>query len=82
MLMFVNGFWLSLMVYNSSRILYNPRFVIKDMRVYALHVWEVSVARAGEIQLSLAKRVVIENEVINSPHSVDGQGMAHPRRFS
>jgi hypothetical protein len=52
------------------------------MRVYALHGWEVSVARAREIQLSLTGKVVTENEVINSPHSVDGQGMAHFRRFN
>jgi len=52
------------------------------MRVHALHGWEVRVARAREIQLSLAKKVVAENEVINLPHSVDGQGMAHPRRFN
>ena len=59
-------------------MLYNP----SNLRVHALHGWEVSVARAREIQLSLAKKVVTENEVINPPHSVDGQGMAHPRRFS
>ena len=52
------------------------------MRVHALYVWVVSVARAREIQLSLAKKVVTKNEVINPPHSVDGQGMAHPRRFN
>jgi deoxyinosine 3'endonuclease (endonuclease V) len=87
--------------------------------VRALHGWEVSIARAREIQLSLVKRVVTENEVINrrfvvgidifSPHVlgllsfpesllfqptceklgnipdlilIDGQGMAHPRRFN
>jgi hypothetical protein len=63
-------------------MLYNPRFVIQNMRVHALYVWVVSVARAREIQLSLAKKVVTKNEVINPPHSVDGQGMAHPRRFN
>jgi deoxyribonuclease V len=35
------------------------------MRVHALHAWEMSVARAREIQLSLAKRVVTENGVTN-----------------
>jgi len=28
------------------------------------------------------EKVVTENEVINPLHSVDGQGMAHPRRFN
>ena len=28
------------------------------------------------------EKVVTENEVINPPCSVNGQGMAHPRRFS
>ena len=36
-----------------------------------LHEWEVSTARAREIQLSLAKRVTNENEAIN-PHLVAG----------
>jgi len=40
-------------------------FIIQDMRVQALHGWEVSIARAKEIQLSLARRVVTESEVIN-----------------
>ena len=39
--------------------------------MHKLHDWEVSVARAKEIQLSLAKRVVTENEVIN-PRLVAG----------
>jgi deoxyinosine 3'endonuclease (endonuclease V) len=63
-------------------MLYNPRFVIQDMGVHVLRGWDVSIARTMEIQLSLAKRVVTENEVINPPHSIDGQGMAHPRRFN
>jgi len=41
------------------------------MRVHKLHDWEVGAARAKEIQLSLAKRVVTENEVIN-PRLVAG----------
>jgi deoxyribonuclease V len=36
------------------------------MRVHELHGWEVSVALAREIQLSLAKRVVTENKVVNA----------------
>ena len=40
-------------------------FIIQDMRMQALHGWDVSIARAKEIQLSLAKRVVTESEVIN-----------------
>ena len=58
-------------------------FIIQDMRVHALHGWEVSVARARELQLSLAKKVVTENEVINpcliagiDISSPDAQGVA------
>jgi len=40
-------------------------FIIQDMRVRALHEWEVSVARAREIQFSLAKRVVTKNGITN-----------------
>ena len=53
------------------------------MRVHTFHGWEVSVAKAREIQLSLAKRVVAENVVgklglvagidISAPHA---QGVA------
>jgi deoxyribonuclease V len=35
------------------------------MKVHKLHEWEVSVARAKEIQLSLAKKVVAESEGID-----------------
>jgi len=52
-------------------------FIIQDMRVHALHGWEVSVARAREIQLSLARRVVTENEVIN-PRLVAGIDISSP----
>jgi deoxyribonuclease V len=52
-------------------------FIIQDMRVQALHGWEVSVARAKEIQLSLAKRVVTESEVIN-PRLVAGIDISAP----
>ena len=41
-------------------------FIIQDMRVQRLHRWEVSAARAREIQLNLAKRVVIENGIIDA----------------
>ncbi|GAF67968.1 unnamed protein product, partial [marine sediment metagenome] len=41
------------------------------MKVLKLHEWEVSTARAREIQLNLAKRVVTEDGVIN-PHLIAG----------
>ena len=47
------------------------------MKVHKLHEWEVSVAQAREIQLSLAKRVVTENEAIN-PHLVAGIDISSP----
>ena len=47
------------------------------MRVHALHGWEVSIARAREIQLSLAKRVVNESEVTN-PRFVAGIDISAP----
>jgi deoxyribonuclease V len=52
-------------------------FIIQNMRVHALHGWEVSVARAKEIQLSLARRVVPENAVIN-PRFVAGIDISAP----
>jgi deoxyribonuclease V len=52
-------------------------FIIQDMRVQALHEWEVSIARAKEIQLSLAKRVVTESEVID-PSLVAGIDISAP----
>ncbi len=42
-----------------------------------LHEWEVSTARAKEIQLSLAKRVVTENGAIN-PRFVAGIDISSP----
>jgi len=51
--------------------------IIQDMRVYALHGWEVSTAQAREIQLSLAKRVVTENGVIK-PRLVAGIDISAP----
>jgi len=47
------------------------------MEVLKLHEWEVSTARAREIQLSLAKRVVAENGVIN-PRLVAGIDISSP----
>ena len=47
------------------------------MRVHALHGWEVSIARARKIQLSLAKRVITENEAIN-PRLVAGIDISSP----
>lgn len=52
-------------------------FIIQDVRVHALHGWEVSVARAREIQLGMAKRVVTENEVI-TPRLVAGIDISAP----
>ena len=52
-------------------------FIIQDMRVQALHEWGVSVARAREIQLSLAKKVVTESEVID-PCLVAGIDISAP----
>jgi deoxyribonuclease V len=47
------------------------------MKVHKLHEWEVSTARAREIQLSLAKKVVAENGIIN-PHLVAGIDISSP----
>jgi len=47
------------------------------MRVHKLHEWQVGVAQAREIQLSLAKKVVTENEVIN-PRLVAGIDISSP----
>jgi len=52
-------------------------FIIQDMRVLTLHEWEVSSARAREIQLSLAKRVVTEDEVI-APRFIVGIDLSSP----
>jgi deoxyribonuclease V len=52
-------------------------FIIQDMRVQALHGWEVSIARAREIQLDLAKKVVIESEAID-PGLVAGIDISAP----
>jgi len=47
------------------------------MKVHRLHEWEVSSALAREIQLSLAKRVVTENGVIN-PRLIAGIDISSP----
>ena len=47
------------------------------MKVHKLHEWEVSAAQAREIQLSLAERVVTENEDI-TPHLVAGIDISSP----
>jgi deoxyribonuclease V len=47
------------------------------MRVHALHEWDVSIAQAREIQLSLARRVVTEKEV-SSPRLVAGIDISAP----
>jgi len=52
-------------------------FIIQDMRVQAVHGWEVSIARAWEIRSSLAKTVITENEVIN-PRLVAGIDISAP----
>jgi len=40
-------------------------FIIREMRVHALHDWEVSTARAREIQLQLGRRVVAHSGALN-----------------
>jgi deoxyribonuclease V len=52
-------------------------FIIRDMRVQKLHGWDVSVAQAREIQLSLAKGVVTENKVVD-PHLIAGIDISSP----
>ena len=47
------------------------------MRVQELHGWEVSTARAREIQLSLAKQVIAEDEVI-TPRLIAGIDISAP----
>jgi len=52
-------------------------FIIQAMRVQALHDWQVSVAQAREIQLSLAKRVSTENGVVD-PRLIAGIDISAP----
>ena len=47
------------------------------MRVQALHEWEVSIAQAREIQLSLATRVSTENGLVN-PRFIAGIDISAP----
>jgi deoxyribonuclease V len=47
------------------------------MRTQVLHGWDVTVAQAREIQLSLAKRVVTENKVVN-PRLIAGIDISSP----
>jgi deoxyribonuclease V len=47
------------------------------MRVQKLHGWEVSAARAREIQVSLAKQVITEDEVI-LPRLIAGTDISAP----
>jgi deoxyribonuclease V len=47
------------------------------MKVQELHDWQVSIAQAREIQLSLAKRVSAENRVVN-PRLIAGIDISAP----
>lgn len=67
----------SLHIATSKFVITIECFIIQDMKVRALHSWEVSVARAREIQLSLAKRVVTESRVSN-PRLVAGIDISSP----
>ncbi len=52
-------------------------FIIQAMKVEVLHEWQVSVAQAREIQLSLAKTVSTENRVVN-PRLIAGIDISAP----
>jgi len=67
----------SLHIATSKFVITSECFIIRDMRVQALHRWEVSVARARQIQLSLAKRVVTKSQVTN-PRLVAGIDISSP----
>ena len=60
---------------DSSFVIRLGCFIIQGVRVHALHGWEVSVAQARQIQLSLAKKVVTENRVTN-PDVIAGIDMS------
>jgi len=47
------------------------------MKVNKLHQWDMSYAQAKEMQLSLARKVVTENEGIN-PHLIAGVDISSP----
>jgi deoxyribonuclease V len=50
---------------------------MQDMRVQALHGWDVSIAQAREVQLHLAKAVITENSVFQV-HLVAGIDISSP----
>jgi deoxyribonuclease V len=52
-------------------------FIIQNVRVHPLHEWEVSIARAKEIQLGLARRIVTESEAI-TPRFIAGIDISSP----
>jgi deoxyribonuclease V len=52
-------------------------FIIRDVKVHALHRWDVSIAEAREIQLSLARTVVTENKVVK-PRLIAGIDISAP----
>jgi len=58
-------------------MLYNPRF---ESACITRVGGERCPSKGNTIEPG--EKVVTENEVINPPHSIDGQGMAHPRRFN
>jgi len=62
---------------NSQFVLAVECFIIQAMRVQALHEWEVSVAQARKIQLSLAEMVSTEKEVVN-PRLIAGIDISAP----
>jgi deoxyribonuclease V len=65
------------MAADSSFVIELGCFIIQGVRVHALHEWEVSVAQARQIQLSLARKVVTENGVTN-PGIIAGIDMSAP----
>jgi deoxyribonuclease V len=56
-------------------------FIIQDMRVQALHGWDMNIAQAREIQLSLVRKVVTENGVAN-PELVAGIDISSPNVYA
>jgi deoxyribonuclease V len=50
-------------------------FIIQKMKVFTPHEWEVSTARAREIQSDLARKVVTENNVV-TPRFIAGIDMS------
>jgi len=68
---------MTLMIYNQNGMLYNPTF---ESACVMQVKGECCPDKGNAIEPG--EKVVTENEVINPPCSVGGQGMAHPRRFS